>query len=103
VAQERHEKRHEMTPDQSDESRENFAYFSSEYAQALQALNAIENQSSTLMLLGGSDDLRTFIDQFIEMATRVKILAVEKNEMNFVDWFKELIEKAEAIRSVVRS
>ena len=92
-----------MTPDQSDESRQNFAYFSGEYAQALQALSAIENQSSTLMLLGGSDDLRTFIDQFIDMATRVKNLAVEKNEMNFAEWFKELIEKAEAIRNVVRS
>ena len=92
-----------MTPDQSDESRDNFAYFSSEYAQALQALSAIENQSSTLMVLGGSDDLRTFIDQFIEMATRVKNMAVEKNETNFAEWFKELIEKAEAIRSVVRS
>jgi hypothetical protein len=92
-----------MTLDQNDESRENFAYFSGEYAQALQALKAIENQSSTLMLLGGSDDLRTFIDQFIEMATRVKNLAVEKNEANFAEWFTELIDKAESIRSVVRS
>jgi hypothetical protein len=55
------------------------------------------------MLLGGSDDLRIFIDQYIEMATRVKNMAVEKNETNFAEWFKELIEKAEAIRSVVRS
>jgi hypothetical protein len=92
-----------MTPDQSNESRDNFAYFSGEYAQALQALSAIENQSSTLMLLGGSDDLRIFIDQYIEMATRVKNMAVEKNETNFAEWFNELIEKAEAIRSVVRS
>lgn len=92
-----------MAPDQDDESRENFDYFSSEYAQALQALQAIETQSSTLMHLGGSDNLRTFIDQFIEMATRVKNLAVEKNEMNFAEWFNELIDKAEAIRSAVRT
>ena len=54
-----------MSDDRSDESRDNFAYFSGEYAQALQALKAIEDQSSTLLLLGNSDDLRTFIDQFL--------------------------------------
>lgn len=80
---------------------DDFTYFSNEYAQAIQALQAIEKQSSTLMLLGSSDDLRTFVDQFIEMATRVKNLAVEKNETNFAEWFRELIEKAEAIRSAV--
>ena len=80
---------------------DDFTYFSNEYAQAIQALQAIEKQSSTLMLLGSSDELRTFVDQFIEMATRVKNLAVEKNETNFAEWFRELIEKAEAIRSAV--
>ena len=81
--------------------RDSFEFFSNEYSQALQALQAIENQSSTLMLMGGSDDLRTFVDQFIEMATRVKNQAVERNETNFAEWFRELIEKAEAIRSAV--
>jgi hypothetical protein len=78
-----------------------FAYFSNEYAQALQALKAIEEQSSTLMLLGGSDDLRAFIDQFIDMATGVRKLAIEKNETNFAEWFGELIDKAESLRGAI--
>jgi hypothetical protein len=80
------------------DSRASFDYFSAEYAQALQALTAIENQSSTLLLLGNGDDLRTFIDQFIAMATRVKAEAEERDEPNFAEWFAELIAKAEALR-----
>jgi prephenate dehydrogenase len=91
----------QMSDERSDESRDNFAYFSGEYAQALQALKAIEDQSSTLMLLGNSDDLRTFIDQFIEMASRVRSAAEERNEPNFVEWFNELIKKAETLRTEI--
>jgi len=83
----------------SDDARANFEYLSNEYAQALQAWQAIENQSSTLMLLGYTDDLRTFIEQFIEMASRAKSLAIEKDEPNFADWFGELVRKAEELRS----
>ena len=90
-----------MSDERSEESRDNFAYFSGEYAQALQALKAIEDQSSTLMLLGNSDDLRTFIDQFIEMASRVRLAAEERNEPNFVEWFNELIKKAETLRTEI--
>ncbi|HEX7154875.1 MAG TPA: hypothetical protein VF618_25570 [Thermoanaerobaculia bacterium] len=86
-----------MTEDR-DEARANFEYFSNEYAQALQALKAIEHQSSTLLLMGYSDDLRVFIEQFIEMASKAKALAEEKNEPNFAEWFGELIEKAESLR-----
>ena len=84
-----------------DEARENFTYFANEYAQALQAFKAIEDQSTTLMLLGVGEDLRTFIDQFLEMAVRTRALAIEKNEPNFAEWFGELIEKAEALRGTV--
>jgi hypothetical protein len=84
---------------ETDEARANFAYFSNEYAQALQAWAAIEKQASTLLLLGGSDDLRTFVDQFIEMASRVGRMAEEKQEPNFAEWFRELVEKAEALRA----
>lgn len=90
-----------MTADRSEDSRAHFAYFSGEYAQALQALTAIENQSSTLLLLGNQDELRTFIDQFIDMATRVKGEAEEKNEPNFAEWFEELIGRAEALRGEI--
>lgn len=85
----------------TDQSRENFAYFSNEYAQALQAFAAIENQSSTLLLLGGTDDLFQFIDQFIEMARRIRGEALEKGEPHFAEWFGELIEKASQLRHTV--
>ena len=80
-----------------------FAFFSEEYAQALQALQAIEDQASTLMVLGGSDELRTFIVQFLEMAVRTKAMAEDAGEAHFAEWFGELIEKAEALQEVVGS
>lgn len=83
----------------TDEARANFEYLSNEYAQALQAWQAIENQSSTLLLLGYTDDLRQFIEQFIEMARRAKEQAIEKDEPNFAEWFGELVRKAEELRS----
>jgi len=84
-----------------EESRESFTYFSNEYAQALQAYKAIEDQSTTLLLLGVAEDLRSFIDQFLEMASRMKALAVERGEANFAEWFGELIDKAEALRGEI--
>ena len=71
--------------ERSDEARQTFEYFSNEYAQALHAFKAIEDQSTTLMLLGVADDLRGFVDQFIEMSTRTKRLAEEKNEPHFAE------------------
>ena len=91
-----------MTDDpRSDEAREDFSYFSNEYAQALQAFKAIEDQSTTLVLLGVADDLRTFVDQFIEMASRTQRLAEEKGEQHFAEWFAELVDKAEALRGTI--
>jgi hypothetical protein len=92
-----------MTDDdqRSDESRETFAYFSNEYAQALQAYKAIEAQASTLMLMGVTDELRGFIEQFIAMASGIKALAEEKGETHFADWFAELIKKAEALKTEI--
>ena len=90
-----------MTPADSDDPRANFEYLSNEYAQALQAYKAIENQASTLMLMGYSDDLRQFIEQFLEMASRAKALAIEKEEAHFAEWFGELVEKAETLLNAV--
>ena len=87
--------------DNSDNPRATFEYFSNEYAQALQAYTAIENQAATLLLMGHHDELRRFIDQFVEMAGRTRALALEKQEANFADWFGELIEKAEKLRNEV--
>jgi hypothetical protein len=90
-----------MTDEHNEESREDFEFFSNEYAQALQALKAIEDQSTTLMLLGVADDLRGFVDQFIDMSSRTKRLAEEKQQPHFAEWFAELIEKAEALRGAI--
>jgi len=91
----------EKSDERSDEARENFEFFSNEYAQALHAFKAIEDQSTTLMLLGVADDLRGFVEQFLAMATGTKKLAEEKNEPHFAEWFAELIEKAEALRGAI--
>lgn len=88
-------------PPDSDDPREIFEYFSNEYAQALQAFGAIENQASTLMLMGYTDDLRQFLEQFVEMAMRARALAIEKHETNFAEWFGELLEKAEKLRTAL--
>lgn len=90
-----------MSDEHDNESREDFEFFSNEYAQALQAFKAIEDQSTTLMLLGVADDLRGFVDQFIDMASRTRRLADEKNQPHFAEWFAELLEKAEALRGAI--
>jgi hypothetical protein len=83
------------------DQRADFDFFSNEYAQAVQALKALEDQSSTIVALGAADDLRTYIDQFIEMAARMKAMAEDHEETHFAEWFEELIEKAEALRTEI--
>lgn len=87
--------------DRSEQAREAFEFFSAEYAQALQAFKAIENQATTLLLLGVSEDLKGFVDQFIEMASKTKRLAEEKDQAHFAEWFTELIQKAETLRGAI--
>lgn len=83
----------------SDDPRAHFEHFSNEYAQALQALTAIENQASTIVAFGGADELRPYLDQFITMASRVRDEAEEREETHFVEWFDELLRKAAALRT----
>jgi hypothetical protein len=87
-----------MTLPDSSDPRQTFDHFSAEYAQALQALETIETQAATLMLMGHQDELRQFLDQFIEMATRTESQALERNEQHFAEWFAELIARAEKLR-----
>ena len=91
-----------MTLPESEDPRATFEHFSNEYAQALQAYTAIENQASTLQLMGYTDDLRQFIEQFLIMARRTRDLAIERGEANFAEWFGELIQKAEQLRMTVQ-
>lgn len=90
-----------MTLPDSSDPRALFDYFSGEYAQALQAYAAIEQQTTTLLVMGHNDELLGFIDQFIEMASRTRDAALEKNEPNFAEWFSELVTKAEGLRKTV--
>lgn len=80
---------------------DSFDYFTTEYSQALQAYQAIEAQAPTLLLMGHADELRGFVVQFIEMATRVRDLAREQNEPNFAEWFDELVQKATRLKEGV--
>jgi hypothetical protein len=80
------------------DDRATFDFLSNEYAQAIQAFKAIENQASTIVAFGGSDDLRSLVDQFLGMATRTRALAEDSGEPHFAEWFDELIAKAEALR-----
>lgn len=82
-----------------DDPRTTFEYFSSEYAEALQALEAIERQAETLKFMGHEDELRQFVDQFIEMASRTRQQAIEKSEANFAEWFGELLQRAGRLRA----
>jgi len=75
-----------------------FDYLSNEYSQALEAWRTIDAQASTLVMLGNEDELRGFIDRFVEMARGTRQLAEEKNEPHFVEWFHELIVRAEQLR-----
>ena len=87
--------------DRTDDQRGDFEFFSNEYAQAVQALKALQDQSSTILAHGASDDLRTYIDQFIDMAARTKAMADDRGEPHFAEWFDELIEQAEALRTEI--
>ena len=90
-----------MTLPRSADPRARFDYFSSEYAQAVQAFEVIEAQASTLAFMGHHDELRQFLDQFIAMAERTKTEASVANENNFAEWFDELVAKARALRASV--
>lgn len=88
-----------MISERSEEARETFKRLSNDYAEALKAFETIDGQSSTLMLLGSTDELHTFLDQFLEMAKKARREAEEAHEPHFGEWFTELIEKAESLRS----
>ncbi|MEO8381722.1 MAG: hypothetical protein ABI779_18820 [Acidobacteriota bacterium] len=87
--------------DVPDDPRERFEHFSNEYAQALQAYQTIETQAGALLLMGHHDELRRFIAQFLEMAGRMRELALAHQEANFADWFGELVTKGEALSRTV--
>lgn len=81
---------------------EDFTHFTDQYSQAVQALETIRLQAAKFIALGSGDQLQTFIDQFIAMASRIAADAHEKNLPKYADWFLELVQKAEAMQAAVR-
>jgi len=85
--------------DRQDESQEDFVYLSNEYSQAVQALETLRAKGTSLVVLGNQDELSNFFNQFVVMAQRSVDEAKKRNATRFVEWFRELIENAEALRT----
>jgi hypothetical protein len=79
------------------ESVDQFLAFSREYAEALEALEAIEKKGETIAGLGAGDDLRAFVEQFTLMARGAEGRAAAAGLTEIAGWFRELINRAEAI------
>ena len=86
-------------PDRRDESQEDFVYLSNEYSQALQALETLRVKGTSLVVLGNQEELAGFFDQFVLMAQRSVAEAEKRNAPRFVEWFRELMENAEQLRT----
>ncbi len=81
---------------------EDFLFFSREYSQARDTLEALRNQASTLVAMGNGQELSTFIDQFVSMARATAAEAKARELSHFQEWFAELIRKAEELREVLQ-
>ncbi len=80
------------------DSVEEFLAFSREYAEALEALEAIEKKGETIAGLGGWEDLRSFVEQFVAMARAAGERAAAAGLTEIALWFDELIERAEGAK-----
>ena len=76
---------------------EEFLAFSREYAEALEALEAIEKKGVTIAALAGGEDLRTFVEQFVAMALGAEQRAMAAGLVEIASWFRELIDRAEGV------
>ena len=76
---------------------DDFLAFSREYAEALEALEAIERKSATIAGLGSEGDLKTFVEQFTAMAGSAQERAARAGLSEIASWFGELIERAEGV------
>jgi hypothetical protein len=79
-------------------SEETFLSVSREYAEAVDALRAIERQSETLKLMGAGESLVDFLRQFETMAAAAAARAEREGLTEFVVWYEELIGSAAELR-----
>ncbi len=77
---------------------EDFLSFSREYAEALESLEAIEKKGDTIAGLGGGEDLRGFVEQFVAMARGAEQRAAAAGFSEIAGWFHELILRAEGAK-----
>jgi len=75
-----------------------FEHFTSEYAQALEAFKNLKAKAGAILLMGGAEELRGFLEQFITMASERSREAAEKNLEHFEEWFQELATQARELR-----
>lgn len=89
---------HVFMSEQSPEEHDRFLQISREYAEAVEAYDAIFKQATTLAALGAGAQLETFIADFLRMATGAREHAREAGFQNFTDWFDEMIRKMRELR-----
>jgi hypothetical protein len=82
-----------------DPGRRTFVELSVEYAQALEALRTIERQAALIVITGNRAELISFIEQFIDMAGKAAVKSRDAGIEHFAEWFEELIDKVEALRT----
>lgn len=87
-----------VTDENEQRERDPIAFYTAQYSQAVQAFETIRVQSDTFQLMGNTDELRSFLDQFIEMASRTAADAHLKQLDRIAGWFMELVQRAEQMR-----
>jgi short-subunit dehydrogenase involved in D-alanine esterification of teichoic acids len=81
-----------------DRATEEFLKLSDEYAQALEALDAIERQAERIVAGGNEAELRAVVAHFHELATRASASARQKGQERFAEWFEELIRRVDQVQ-----
>lgn len=74
------------------------AFYTEQYSQAVQAFETIRVQSDTFRLMGNQGELRGFLEQFIEMASKTAADAHLQQLDRIAGWFLELVQKAEQMK-----
>jgi hypothetical protein len=84
-----------------DDSTNRFEQYALEYREALTAFETIKAQAETLLMMGNADELKTFIDRFIEMAARAAARADADGLVQYADSFLDLVQRGENFRRSV--
>ena len=91
-----------MSDEPKDPNLNDFLSLSREYAEALEALAAIEGQAESIVALGGGEQLGVYIDQFLAMARRAGDQARACDLAELAGWFDDLAARAGRLRAAVK-